>query len=99
MILSAGVPWLLSAMAFPIDQIRIFAVATGLAGLLTSVAPAQSRNTYGLNDLKPYAGTLRPQVSEAPNSAVSTHRNRPRTDPVVSLHAFGSANVESRIGH
>jgi hypothetical protein len=88
-------------MAVSTDRILIFAAATGLACLPTSPAPAQSRDTYGLSDLKPYAGTLKPpaQISEAPNSAVSTHRNRPRTDPVVSLHAFGGAYVESRIGH
>jgi hypothetical protein len=94
-------------MAFPTDRIRVLAAATGLAGLLTSPAPAQSRNTYGLSDLKPYAGTLIPpaQVSAASHAAAShaaassARRERPRSDPIVSLHAFGGAYVESKIGH
>ncbi len=74
-----------------------------MVAALGGPALAQSQNGYGLNDLKPYAGTLGApaQASKAPNSAgTGTPQNKPPpgSAPVVSLHMFGGAFVDSRIG-
>jgi hypothetical protein len=91
-------------MAIPIDRIRCVLPGLAMVAALGSPALAQSQNSYGLNDLKPYAGTLGgpTQASKAPNSAnTGTPQNKPPpgSAPVVSLHMFGGAFVDSRIGH
>ncbi len=94
-------------MAIPIDRIRgVFsgvAMAVALDGAVSSPVLAQSQNGYGLNDLKPYAGTLEApaQASKAPNSAATgAPRDKPPPGraPIFSLHMFGGAFVDSRIG-
>jgi hypothetical protein len=88
-----------------LDRIFASAMAVGFSGLLCAIGPAaaQSQNGYGLTDLKPYAGALdRPaQSSGAPNSATTSTpavKPRPGSDPAFSLHMFGGAMIDSRIG-
>ncbi|QAY96502.1 hypothetical protein CWB41_12800 [Methylovirgula ligni] len=94
-------------MAISIDRIRGalpgLAMVVAFGSLTGGPAWAQSQNGYGLNDLKPYAGTLDApaQASKAPSSAAtaaSRDKPPPGSAPIVSLHMFGGAFVNSRIG-
>jgi len=89
-------------MAASTGRIPLLATAIGLCGLLCGPALAQNQNSYGLTDMKPYSGTLNsPQDSSMPNSPATNARQpspRPGGAPVISLHAFGGAFVDSRIG-
>ncbi|MGP8231110.1 MAG: hypothetical protein ACLQL2_00370 [Methylovirgula sp.] len=85
------------------ERICAFVAAVGLGGLVCGPALAQSPNGYGLTDLKPYGGTLdRPaQASKAPDSAATNARSdkpQPGGASVISLHMFGGAMIDSKIG-
>lgn len=87
-----------------IPKILAPALAIGLSGM-AAPALAQSANSYGLRDMKPYDATLAPappanglaQVVRSEKAANS--KGKPIGQPSFTIHAFGEVMVDSTWRH